>query len=69
MERVMGSYAIQLWLQSIWNMMLGLGHSQNKDLHGHRAATKGKIEVEYKYGLLVFFLIIFIGICFHILVM
>ncbi len=55
MEWVMASYAIQLWLQSIWNMMLGFGRSQNKDLHGHRAATKGKIEVEYKYELLVFF--------------
>jgi hypothetical protein len=51
----MTSYAIQLWLQSIWNMMLGFGRSQNKDLHGHRATTKGKIEVEYKYELLVFF--------------
>jgi hypothetical protein len=65
----MASYAIQLWLQSIWNVMLGLGRSQNKDLHGHRAPTKGKIEVRVQIWTSSFFLIIFLGICFHILVM
>jgi hypothetical protein len=29
--------------------MLGLGCNQNKDLHGHNVATKGKIEVKNTY--------------------
>jgi hypothetical protein len=49
----MASYAIQLWLQNIWDMMLGLGCSRNKYLHGHMATTKGKNKLEYKYGLLI----------------
>jgi hypothetical protein len=41
----MASYAIQLWLQNIWDIMLGPRCSQNKKFHGHKVATKGKIEV------------------------
>jgi hypothetical protein len=40
----MASYDIQLRLQQKWDMMLGLGHNQNKDLHDHMATTKGKRE-------------------------
>jgi len=40
----MASYDIQLRLQQKWDMMLGLGHNQNKDLYDHMATTKGKRE-------------------------
>jgi hypothetical protein len=42
----MASYAIQLWLQHKWDMMLGLGHNQSKDLHDHMATTRGKRELK-----------------------
>jgi hypothetical protein len=69
MKWVMGSYAIQLWLQSIRDMMLGLGCNQNKYLHVHKVATKGKLEVRVQIWTSIFFKITFIGISFHILVM
>jgi hypothetical protein len=42
----MASYAIQLWLQHKWDMMLDLGYNQNKDLRDHMATTRGKRELK-----------------------
>lgn len=46
----MASYAIQLWLQCKWDMMLSPRHIQSRNLHGLMAATKGKLELEYILG-------------------
>jgi hypothetical protein len=51
---LMASYAIQLWLQCKCDMMSSFGHIQSRNLHGHMAAIRGKLELEYMFGHFIF---------------